>query len=124
MLLLMYFIDCLITLQCCAVLQTYAALTWVGIQLYNTGTMYGIDKQLYANVGGNDQIFSVAMATCLLESWPTSLGFQPYVSHLRPDQVSLGYPAPDGTGTADGYPVTNNAGIIAAVKCLSTGTLS
>ncbi len=108
------------------IMQTYASLSWVGIQLYNTGCVYGIDHVCYANNGGNDQNFSVAMAVDLLASWPQTdstgraTGFQPYISYLRPDQIVLGYPAPNASGVSDGLPVTNAAGIKAALNCLQT----
>jgi hypothetical protein len=67
------------------------------------------------------------MATDLLANWPTqdktgrATGFQPYISHLNPSQVVLGYPAPNNTGASDGGPVTSNSVIKRAIQCLRTG---
>lgn len=108
------------------VMQTYQSLSWVGIQLYNTGCANGIDDVCYADTGGS-QDFSVAMATDLLENWPAKdpsgrdTGFLPYVSYLKPEQVVLGYPAPNSVGVSDGGPVTANANIKNAIQCLRTG---
>jgi len=108
------------------IMQTYKVLTWVGIQLYNTGCVYGIDQVCYGNLG-NSPDFSVAMATDLLADWPAKLstgqatGFQPYISYLNPGQVVLGYPAPNNQGISDGLPVTPNTLIKRAIQCLRTG---
>lgn len=66
------------------------------------------------------------MATDLLENWPAQVnnqntGFQPYISYLRPDQVVLGYPAPNAQGHSDGAPTTNISAIKNAIQCLRTG---
>lgn len=109
------------------IMQTYKSLSWVGIQLYNTGCTYGINQICYANTGGNDPTYSVAMATDLLENWPAKVdgrntGFQPYISYLRPDQVVLGYPAANSGGDSDGRPTTSATGIKKAIQCLKTGS--
>jgi hypothetical protein len=69
------------------------------------------------------------MAVNLLEDWPAfsialeaETGFQPYISHLRPDQVVLGYPMPDSTGISDGAPVTSITAIKNTIMCLATAT--
>ncbi len=111
----------------CLLSHTQPLLAWVGVQLYNTGCMLGIDQQCYANLGGADQTFSVVMATDLLEDWPAvdsagrRTGFQPYVSTLRTDQVVLGYPSPDKYFASDGAPVTLTSAIVEAIQCLKTG---
>ncbi|MCC2666320.1 MAG: hypothetical protein K0S63_236 [Gammaproteobacteria bacterium] len=108
------------------IMQTHAALSWVGIQLYNAGNgcaAWGIDGNCYDSSGGNSSTFSVVMATALLQNWPQNniRGFLPYISHLKPEQVVLGYPAPDRNGNADGTPVTYTTAIKQAISCLSTG---
>lgn len=102
------------------IMQTYQSLSWVQIQLYNSGCMYGIDHVCYDPNVTSSPNFSVAMATDLLENWPS--GFQPYISHLRPDQVVLGYPAPNAQGQSDGTPVTPITTIKRAFQCLNNGT--
>ena len=110
--------------------QTYASLSWVGVQLYNSGCDLGIDAVCYDPNDVTSPNFSVAIATDLLADWPgtngvgQATGFQPYVSHLAPSQVVLGYPAPDGSGVADGSPVTPAATIKRAIACLETGVVS
>ena len=70
------------------------------------------------------------MATDLLATWPSTTGtgqatgFQPYVSSLTPNQVVLGYPAPNNVGASDGSPVTPAATIIRAIECLETNVAS
>jgi chitinase len=110
------------------IMQTYSAISWVGIQLYNTGCTFGIDQVCYANTGASPD-YSAAMAVDLLADWPSTIngvrtGFQPYISYLRPDQVVLGYPSPNHSGVSDGLPATSVAVIKRALKCLSTGVRS
>lgn len=107
------------------IMQTYKAITWVGIQLYNTGCMYGIDHVCYDPNATSSPNFSVAMATDLLADWPSQIngqpsGFQPYISYLRADQVVLGYPSPNAAGGSDGAPVTPTATIKRAIQCLQS----
>lgn len=110
------------------IMQTHSALSWVGIQIYNTGCAYGIDHVCYAD-DANSPNLSVAMATDLLENWPLtdaagrSTGFQPYISYLQPSQVVLGYPAPNSRGVSDGLPAKPTTVIKRAIKCLKTATL-
>jgi chitinase len=104
------------------IMQTHDSLAWVGIQLYNTGCMFGIDQVCYDPNATNTPNFSVAMATDLLENWPTALGFQPYISYLKPSQVVLGYPIPNASGASDGAPALPIATIKRAVQCLRTKT--
>eukprot|EP01034_Spumella_vulgaris_P030265 gene30265-37447_t len=109
--------------------QTHAVLDWVGVQLYNTGCMLGIDQKCYANLGGSDQTFGVVMSVDLLENWPAtdssgrSTGFQPYISQLKANQVVLGYPMPTSSGTSDGLPVTTTDAIENTIMCLATATM-
>jgi len=108
------------------IMQTSPAISWVGIQLYNTGCADGIDDVCYAN-NGLSQDFSVAMATDLLENWPAKdpygrdTGFQHYINYLRPDQVVLGYPSTNSQGGSNALPVTANGLIMQAIQCLRTG---
>lgn len=103
------------------IMQTYHALSWVGIQLYNTGCMLGIDNVCYDPTTSSPN-FSVIMATDLLANWPTSLGFQPYLSMLNPSQVVLGYLIPNAQGQGDGTPVFPVSTIKRALQCLKTAT--
>ena len=103
------------------VMQTYNSLEWVGIQLYNTGCMFGIDHICYDPNATSSPNFPVAMATDLLANWPTSSGFQPYISYLKPSQVVLGFIAPNASGSGDGAPIYPVATIKKAVQCLRTG---
>jgi len=107
-------------------LQTYKALTWTGVQVYNTGGMNGINNKLYSNADPDNMDFSVAMAVDMLEAWPTKdsgrqTGFPPYQAILRPDQVLLGYPAPDAQGGSDGGPAKPNSVIKKIIQCLRDG---
>eukprot|EP01034_Spumella_vulgaris_P027581 gene27581-34324_t len=107
-------------------------LDWVGIQLYNTGCMLSSDPddmRCFPNLGGNDQTFGVVMAVDVLENWPSHYttgqltGFQPYFAHLRADQVVLGYPIPDSSGTSDGLPTTSFTAIQNTIMCLATANM-
>lgn len=108
-------------------MKDYDILSWVGVQLYNTGCNMGIDNVCYTDEA-NSPNFSVAMATDLLESWPDkdssgrATGFQPYIARLTPNQVVLGYPAPNRAGESDGRPMKPVSTIKAAIQCLRTGT--
>lgn len=112
------------------VMQTAKILTWVGVQLYNTGCAYGIDQICYDPSRISSPDFSVAMATDLFASWPATLpdgratGFQPYISYLTASQVAIGYPAPNATGDSDGRPATPVATIQRAIRCLRTAVKS
>jgi len=106
------------------VMQTASALSWVGIQIYNSGTVYGIDGNVYNPSLPTNPDASVALATDLLASWPQGapLFFLPYVSSLNPSQVVIGYLAPNKAGQVDGNPpVIPVATIKRAVQCLRTG---
>lgn len=59
----------------------------LSVQLYNSGSMYGIDGGIYQQ-GTAD--FIVAMVEAVIRGFPTSGG---YFSGLRPDQVTIGLPA-------------------------------
>lgn len=108
------------------IMQTYKSITWVGIQLYNTGCTFGIDGVCYEDTGETPD-YAVVMATDLLEDWPQVskegqvTGYMPYKSYLQPQQVMLGYVAPNAQGISDGSPVTSDTAIKQAVNCLQTG---
>lgn len=109
------------------IMQTAEALSWVGIQVYNTGCAYGIDHVCYADASNSPDL-SVAMAVDILENWPQkdasgrATGFQPYISRLTPNQAVLGYPAPNRQGVSDGLPAKPTAVIKRAIQCLKTAT--
>jgi chitinase len=107
-------------------LQTAKAIAWTGVQVYNTGGMPGLNGVLYSNMDPDNMDFSVAMAVDMLEAWPTMemgrpTGFPPYTAILRPDQVMLGYPAPNAAGASDGGPAKQNSVIKKIIKCLKEG---
>jgi chitinase len=108
------------------IMQTHNALSWVGVQVYNTGCVFGIDQVCYGQDVPSNPDLSVAVVADLLESWPAktadgrATGFQPYISYLSPNQVVLGYPAPNKAGASDGSPVTPTATIKRAIQCLAT----
>lgn len=112
------------------VMQTHQSLAWVGIQMYNSGCAYGINLICYDPNNSSSPDASVAMATDLLANWPAktstgqSTGFQPYISHLTPSQVVLGYPAPNASGSSDGSPAAVISTIKRAIQCLRTGVVS
>jgi chitinase/ribosomal 50S subunit-recycling heat shock protein len=109
------------------IMQTHDALSWVGMQVYNTGCVYGLDLVCYGDTA-TDPNLSVAVAAGLLENWPAktasgqSTGFQPYIGYLKPEQVVLGYPAPNKSGVSDGLPAKTTATIKRAIQCLRTAT--
>jgi len=112
------------------IMQTASSLSWVGVQVYNSGCMMGINDVCYDPSQTNSTDFSVAMAVDLLTNWPAKLangqftGFQPYISYLNPSQVVLGYPASNSTGGADAAPITPTTTIKYAIQCLRTGIKS
>jgi chitinase len=110
------------------VMQTYQALSWVGIQLYNSGCAFGIDLICYDPNNTKSPDASVAISTDLLENWPAqestgqATGFQPYLSYLKPSQVVLGYPAANAEGVSDGSPAAVISNIKRAIQCLRTAS--
>lgn len=107
-------------------MQTHKAIAWTGVQVYNTGGMNGINNVLYSNMDADNMDFSVAMAVDMLEAWPSkdggrATGFPPYEAILRPDQVMLGYPAPNANGASDGGPAKHNSVIKKIIQCLHEG---
>lgn len=112
------------------IMQTHQSLSWVGIQMYNSGCAYGINLICYDPNNANSPDTSVAMATDLLENWPAKTasgqitGFQPYISYLTPSQVVLGYPAANSSGASDGSPAGIPSTIKRAIQCLRTAVAS
>jgi len=112
------------------IMLTHDALSWVGVQLYNTGSCWGINQQIYVPSNNNSNIatspdFAVALATDLLENWPTSVngrstGWNPYISYLTPSQVVLGYPSPNSQGASDGAAYAPPNVVNRAIVCLRT----
>jgi chitinase len=81
----------------------------VHVQLYNSGTMYGIDRGIYAQ-GTAD--FIVAMTEAVIQGFGTAGGIY---NGLAPSQVAVGLPAaPDAAG--GGF--IDTAGVHAAVRYL------
>lgn len=97
--------------------------SWVGVQVYNSGGMYGPSGVLQAITADNQVNASVAMALNLMEPWSQQ---RPYrfldnsAAMLRPDQIVLGFPASNGQ-FSDGLPTANLAKIKQALNCLNTG---
>lgn len=113
-------------------MKTGPYLSWVGIQLYNTGCCLGIDSVCYgldASTSDSNIDTYVAMATNLLENWPSkdaagrATGFLPYVSNLDSSQIVLGFPVVDQQGHSDGYPPAVIAAVKRSITCLRTATL-
>lgn len=111
------------------VMQTAPILSWVGIQLYNSGCSFGIDGVCYGFDSSHPETYVdtyVAMAADLLEDWPTkdklgrATGFQSYVSYLDPSQIVLGFPAVNNKGISDGTPSADIALIKRSIACLRT----
>ncbi|MCX7091526.1 MAG: glycosyl hydrolase family 18 protein [Legionellales bacterium] len=107
------------------IMKTYPSLAWVGIQIYNTGCVNGVNGVCYDQTKIDSPDFSVAMAVDLLSDWPAKLpggqasGFQPYIAYLKPSQIVLGYPAPNASGKSDGQAVIPTSTIKHAIQCLS-----
>lgn len=77
-----------------------ARLTYVHVQHYNTGTMYGRDGRIYSR-GKAD--FHVAMADSLLSGFTVdAFGAQIFFPPLAPDQVAIGLPA-STSAAGNGY---------------------
>jgi chitinase len=69
-------------------------LTILQVQLYNTGTVYGLDGNIY---GEGTADFIVAMTEMLMTGFPVSGTSQTFPA-LRPDQIAVGLPATAGAG--------------------------
>jgi chitinase len=99
-------------------------LTWVGVQVYNSGGMYGPDGEIQPISADNQANASVAMALNLLELWAQGAPHS-FINNtqalLEPEQVVLGYPASNGQ-RSDGLPSGDLNAIIEAVSCLNRST--
>ena len=99
-------------------------LTWVGVQVYNSGGMYGPDGEIQPISADNQANASVAMALNLLELWAQGAPHS-FINNtqalLEPQQVVLGYPASNGQ-RSDGLPSGDLNAIIEAVSCLNRST--
>ena len=99
--------------------QVRTHLDWVGIQLYNTGSMFGPRGEIHVFDPPNQADASIAMALGLLEPWATG-GAAAFVDNraalLRPDQVVLGYPLTSGTAS-DGSPAADLDQVTLALAC-------
>jgi chitinase len=96
-------------------------ISWVGIQVYNSGGMFGPDGKIQPITAENQVNASVAMALNLLagwnQNWPNFF-LNNHRSILKPDQVVLGYPASNGT-RSDGLPIGNIVKVKQALRCLN-----
>lgn len=102
------------------VMQTAPILSWVSIQLYNSPCVMTIDNECYGfdpKHPGNNMDTYVAMATNVLEDWPSGLykGTQ-----LAAEQLVLGFPSVDIRGASDGDPAANIVDIKRSISCLRT----
>ncbi|MDF1677539.1 MAG: glycosyl hydrolase family 18 protein [Legionellaceae bacterium] len=112
------------------VMETYSSLEWVGFQIYNSGCVFGIDRNCYPLEGTSltsSPDSAAAVAVDLLENWPEKTetgvvtGFQPYKSYLKDSQVVLGYAVLNGAGNSDGSPPAVVPVVNDAIECLRTG---
>lgn len=103
------------------IMQTRAALTWVGFQNYNSGCAYGLNGVCYPTTGTLTSTAdpAVAFAADLLENWPTPT-FNPYLSYLSPSQVVIGYVVENSSGQSDGSPAAIPSVIKNVITCLRT----
>ncbi|WP_299458216.1 glycosyl hydrolase family 18 protein [uncultured Microscilla sp.] len=79
-------------------------LTYVHPQLYNTGSQFGYDNQIYAQSTAD---FMVAMTELLLKGFPVGRNTNSIFSPLREDQVAIGLPAKPAAAPAGGYLAPN-----------------
>lgn len=109
------------------IMQVHDDLSWVGIQLYNSGCAYSLNKICYEPNPSNIPDFYVVVVSDLLENWPKTLkngeetDFQPYISYLKPSQVVLGFFVPSPKRKLATVPF---ATIKRALNCLNTGKVS
>jgi chitinase len=91
-------------------------LTYIHVQDYNSGTMYGLDGQIYAE-GTAD--FHVAMTEMLLQGFPVAGDSNSVFPPLQPGQVAFGVPA-NASAADRGF--TTNADLVKALTYLIKGT--
>jgi chitinase len=105
------------------VANTRGHLDWVGVQLYNSGSMFGPRGALHSFDAAGQVSSSVAMALGLTERWEGGHGLRPLDNRealLSPDQVVLGYPVSNGS-RSDGVPAASPALVNQALDCLEGG---
>ena len=109
--------------------QVAEDITFVFIQEYNQNSIIALDnttQPVPPNVGSAQGPWQVpymsASAVCLMEPWPTTLGFPPFTNVLRPEQVVLGLVSgnsdPHGK---DGNPLYDKTTMIETINCLRSG---
>lgn len=113
-----------------------SSLSWVAIQLYNSGPIFALNDtwQEYGGYNGGQPEtstdFYVTAVADLLENWQVyQPAFLPYVSPLRPDQVVPGFLATSTQASTkvDGdpnSPVVSPAFVSKIINCLRTGSQS
>lgn len=102
------------------VMQTAPILSWVGIQLYDSGCATGLNGVCYGLNHPNNPDTYVAMASNLLEDWPS--GYQPYIAYLNPSQLVLGFAVVNHQGISDRAPAAAMTTVKRTIQCLRTGT--
>jgi chitinase len=75
-------------------------LTYVHPQLYNTGSQFALDNQIYAQSTAD---FAVAMSEMLMVGFPVGRNSHAMFAPLRQDQVAIGLPAKPAAAPAGGY---------------------
>jgi chitinase len=90
-------------------------LSFIHVQLYNTGTVAALDGQIY---GSGTADFQVAMAEMLLQGFPVGGNPNLFFPALREDQVAIGVPA---TTQAAGSGYAPPAEIVKALNYLVLG---
>ncbi len=90
-------------------------MTYIHVQHYNTGSMYGADNKIYQPATAD---FHVAMADMLLTGFPIARNENNRFPALRADQVAFGVPASTGAASS-GY--TSNADVQKAMNYLING---
>lgn len=103
-------------------MQVAPILSWVGIQLYDSTGADGLNGVCYGLNHPNNPDTYVAMATNLLEDWPSR--YQPYIAYLNPSQIVLGVAVVDHQGISDAAPAAVITTVKRAIQCLRTGVQS
>lgn len=92
-------------------------LTILQVQLYNTGTVEGLDGNIYGEATAD---FIVAMTEMLMTGFPVSGTTQTFPA-LRPDQIAVGLPATAGAGGGFTSAATVNQALNYLVKGIPYG---
>jgi chitinase len=90
-------------------------LTWIQPQLYNTGSVNGLDNKVYSSSTAD---FIVSMTEMLLQGFPVAGTSQTFPA-LREDQVAFGLPA---SASAAGSGYTSPTEVKKALNYLTKGT--